>query len=204
MVEANAEYLLLRNAIRETKDVNGLTCEIGTRLGGGTVAICDEILKMDKKRPHISVDPYGNIDYIAFDNRVAKSNYTNQMKNQGMKALYEWMYEHNYNMIFINLEDTEFFNRYADGVPVYENYKSLINKYSVVFLDGPHSADAVLKEIEFFAVRMDKGAMLICDDTDYYAHYQRVHPRLLELGFIEFERNKRQISYKKNIQVEYK
>jgi isopropylmalate/homocitrate/citramalate synthase len=36
-----------------------------------------------------------------------------------------------------NPKDTEFFKRYCDGIPIYDEYKRIVNKYAMVFLDGP-------------------------------------------------------------------
>lgn len=43
--------------------------------------------------------------------------------------------------LFFPLEDTEFFKRYCDGIPIYDEYKRIVNKYAMVFLDGPHTTE---------------------------------------------------------------
>lgn len=177
MIEIDGKYYdELRLAISETKNIPGATIEIGTRRGGSSVMIMQGNLGMNK--PHISIDPYGNIDY---HDRVGihKSDYTNHMKTQTMASLYQWAYDNNYNFIFFNLEDTEFFKRFENGVPIYEDNKRIEDKFSLVFVDGPHHTQAVLDAFEYFKDKMAIGGQIVFDNYDHYNHDEDVEPIIL-------------------------
>jgi hypothetical protein len=60
------------------------------------------------------------------------------------------------NFQFFNLEDTEFFERYAEGVPVYNQVKTIWKTYSFVHFDGPHAFDSLMTEIDFFYKRITR------------------------------------------------
>jgi hypothetical protein len=181
MIETDGlHYDELRTAIAQTADVPGATLEIGCRRGGGSVMIMEG--NLGKNKTHIAVDPYGNIDY---HDRVGvhKSDYTNHMKTQTMSSLYNWAYEHNYNFLFFNLEDTEFFKRFADGVPVYTDYKTIENKFSLVFVDGPHHTQAVLDAFEYLKDKMSTGGQIVFDNYDHYPHDLEVEPTILKYPY---------------------
>lgn len=176
-----AHYNELQIAIQETRDIPGATCEIGCRRGGGSVMIMQGNIGTNK--PHIAVDPYGNIDY---HDRVGihKSDYTNNMKLESQMSLYEWAFRYSYNYIFFNLEDTEFFKRFADGVPIYEDVKRIENKFSLVFIDGPHHTKAVLDAFEYFKNKMSIGGQIVFDNYDHYPHDTEVEPLILQNSFV--------------------
>ena len=72
------------------------------------------------------------------------------------------------NFTLYQLEDTEFFKRFADGVPIYRKVKSLMTKYDLVYFDGPHRTTDVLREVIFFAERANDNCVFVFDD---YAAY---------------------------------
>jgi cephalosporin hydroxylase len=188
------EYDILTNAVTSTNNIPGFTLEIGVRKGGSSKLIIENSLST---KIHIAVDPFGNIDYTHFESQVVKLDYTNKMKNTMLAEMYKFCSETNRECLFFPLEDTEFFNRFADGVPVYSESKSLINEYSLVFLDGPHSVSAVLTEFDFFKTRMRRGAMIVFDDIDQYPHMESVDEYVRENNFIIAEKGNRKISYMK-------
>lgn len=192
------EYETLWNAARSIKDVPGMTCELGVRRGGGTKAIIDGLLSnMDLDRHHVCVDPYGNIDYYCGDEgQVLKHDYTNQMRNDCMKNLTSYVQTLPINLHFFVLEDTEFFKRYSDGIPVYNEYKKIMNEYALVHFDGPHTANILYPEIDFFKARASKGAMFIFDDILEYNH-DAVEAYLLKDNYQLVTKGQRKASYKK-------
>jgi len=139
----SSEYKILSNAADMIKNIEGLTCEIGLREGGSTQLILNSIKNSGVPKIHIAIDPYGNIEYRHNENASMRLDYTNQMKNRTLYNLYKYCYENDVECLYFPLEDVEFFKRYSDGVPVYNQYKQLINKYSLVFFDGPHSCNLV-------------------------------------------------------------
>jgi undecaprenyl pyrophosphate synthase len=133
------EYNILINAVNKIQNVDGFTCEIGVREGGSTQMILNTLKNTQQNKIHIAIDPFGNIDYEHWENRKEKLDYTNKMKNNMLKNLYTFCSENNMECLYFPLEDTEFFNRYSDGVPIYNENKYILNKYSLVFFDGPHT-----------------------------------------------------------------
>lgn len=177
-------YDLIKKYAKTIKGVEGLTCEIGVRRGLGSKFIVDGCLENDDKRTHICIDPYGNI-IMNSGNTVRRHDHTNQRKCECISALQSFAFKNNTNIIFFELEDEEFFKRFSDGIPVYEEEKKIINKYAFVHVDGPHSYDPVSKACEFFVSKMDKNAILVFDNTDEYDHKKIEETYLSSFQFLE-------------------
>ena len=64
--------------------------------------------------------------------------------------------------------DTEFMEKYCNGVPIYNKLKTIRNDYDLVLLDGPHTTYDVLKEVMFFGERLNNNGMMILDDWPTY------------------------------------
>jgi cephalosporin hydroxylase len=212
------EYQILYNAVRQIKGVKGAVVEIGTRMGGSAKLIIDALEEnKDTDRPMFCIDPYGNIDYpetnkalTVFSPHIEKEgdpdsteivnnikhDYDNVMRNRVIPSLYYYAYSRGLNFTFFCLEDTEFFSRYYNGVPVYEEVKSLVNDYAFVFFDGPHTNDAVNTELAFFLSRAPKGCVYVFDDIWMYDH-DKFEKQLFERGFELLEKGKIKASYKK-------
>ena len=193
----SSEYFILENAVRAVQSVPGLTCEIGVREGGSTKLILDTLKQTRQSKIHIAIDPFGNIDYAFKDDQVVKFDYTNQMKNRMLANLYAYCTEQNMECLYFPLEDTEFFHRFSDGVPVYNEYKQLCNEYSLVFLDGPHCLKNVQTEFDFFKFRIPVGGRIVFDDIDKYPHMNILHDIICSHGFQMVERGYYRASYVK-------
>ena len=113
------DYEVLQRAAERVRDVSGLVCEIGTRRGGSLKYIMDGL---EGTRKHIvCIDPYGDIGYNGADNQMnVRYDYTNAMKHESLPQIYTYAASKNVNIVFFNLEDTEFMGRFHDGVPVYD------------------------------------------------------------------------------------
>lgn len=180
------EYEVLYEAVVSTRHVPGLSCEVGTRRGGSSELIMRATVE-DRPQildPHVCVDPYGSIPYPDRDTHVMSgTDYTRQMRLEAQQDLSLLGTELSYEVLFLPMEDTEYFARFSDGVPVYDaGLKRLCNRYRLVFLDGPHTATHVRAEVEFFAPRMSIGGAIVVDNIDYYDHDQ-IHGLILDLGF---------------------
>jgi hypothetical protein len=204
ITEDSEDYHVLTNAVEHTRNVPGLICEIGTRAGGSLKHIIDTlVLKSLRPRPIVCVDPYGWIDYPE-GNKIVKHDYTNTMRDTCLKDIYGYLGminayprqpENAINVIFQIMEDLEFFERFVGGVPVYDRgSKKVYNNYSLAFLDGPHSAEAVKDEFDFFSARMQTGAAIVCDDIGMYDHGS-VEVHMLKNGFEILEKTPRKASY---------
>jgi cephalosporin hydroxylase len=191
----SCEYDILEEAVRSTKHINGLTCEIGVREGGSTKIILDILKETNQNKVHIAIDPFGNIEYNFKNDQVVKFDYTNKMKNRMLSNLYSYCNEHNMECLFFPLEDVEFFEKYKHGVPIYNETKQIINIYSMVFLDGPHSLNSVKTEFDFFKFRISKGGFIVFDDIDKYPHMNILDEYIISNGFKMVAKGTYKISY---------
>jgi len=195
------DYEILADAVRMTSNVDGMICEIGTRLGGSLKYIIDSII--ENKSDHrnvISIDPYGNIEYDAGDNRMGiRLDYHNYMRYVGASNIFKYVANKPINLVLMTLEDTEFMKRFSDGVPFYNNFKKIETKYSLVFFDGPHSVNPVMEETKFFAERASDGAVFVYDDLPAYNH-KVIEDYLFSHGFnlIAYGGYKNKASYRFN------
>lgn len=162
------EYELLKDAVKRVKGINGAIVEIGTRQGGSLMHIIDALNESeDAGRTVISIDPYGHIPYN--DGKVigTRYDYTNDMRNEAMQRLFGYVRGMQVNFLFFNLESTEYFDKFALGVPVYEVEKRIETRYAFAFLDGSHDFFDILVEMQFFSKRMAHGAVIVIDDIDF-------------------------------------
>lgn len=213
------EYEILWNAAKNIKGVEGAVVEIGTRRGGSAKMIIDALAEQgDTNRSMFCIDPYGNIDLeitninasIHYPGKyqvegdpmskdasfATKFDYTNEMRNRVIPSLYYYAYQRGLNFTFFCLEDHEFFNRYADGVPVYNEVKKLENQYAFVFFDGPHTNEAVELELNFFLQRSTKGTTFVFDDIWMYDH-DKFEKIMFDNGFDVLEKKQIKASYYK-------
>jgi len=191
------EYHILENAAKSIKSIDGMTCEIGVREGGGSQIILDALRNTNQSKVHIAIDPFGNIDYEHWETRKDKVDYTNKMKNNMLKNMYTYCSKYNMEVLFFPLEDTEFFKKYADGVPVYNDYKQVLNSYALVFFDGPHTSKLVRDEFDFFKNKVPIGGMLIFDDIDQYPHMTALDEYIQSFNFKMVDKGVCKISYVK-------
>lgn len=191
------DYDVLIDAVKLIRNVPGMLCEIGTRRGGSTAYIIGTLVgNRDPGRTLVCIDPYGNIAYEDTDKNLVRNDYTNDMRNETWASLFELIRGRNVNLLFFNLDDTEFFKRYADGVPVYSEVKTILTDYALVFFDGPHGVCPLNVEIDFFADRVRPGGMFVFDDIGNYPHAV-IESRLLGMGFSLVRKATRKASYVK-------
>jgi len=192
------DYHVLTDCVPLIKDVEGLTCEIGLRGGGASAMIMQHLAKSGQShRTHIAIDPYGNIEYQWTEQLRVRLDYTNDLRNQAIIAMHYFSQATGVNFIFFNLEDTEFFVRYANGVPIYSEHKIIVNKYALVYFDGPHALAPLVDEVKFFNERTAKGAMYVFDDVADYDHQRLADQLLTPFGFQLHARTQLKASYVK-------
>jgi hypothetical protein len=184
MLETDStDYHVLAQAVQRIRDVPGMICEIGTRMGGSLhIMIHALIQNQDLNRNLVYVDPYGDIPYKHDENSLVRMDYTNHMKYQAQSLINQMLLDKPVNAVFLCMEDTEFFQRFADGVPFYQSAKKLETQYALVFIDGPHDAHHVWKEFQFFSSRCVPGACMVFDDVSLYDHDQ-VEQNILSMGW---------------------
>jgi hypothetical protein len=211
------EYEILANAAAALRNVEGAVVEIGTRRGGSAKIIIDALVATGatQNRSMFCIDPYGNIEIECTNLNMAVHNpdrkiegdpqskditspqrfdYSNVMRNRIIPSLYFYAYQAGLNFTFFCLEDTEFFKRYADGVPVYDEFKKIEDKYAFVFFDGPHDNKTLELETEFFLDKTNIGTMFVYDDIWMYDH-DKIEEMLFAAGF--------EINEKKQIKASY-
>jgi hypothetical protein len=171
--ETNGDYTTLEVSCEfiAKHKIPGLILEIGTRRGGSAQAIADNLEKFgDTNRTIISIDPYGQILYERDDKEPVRYDYTNSMRNETIPDLMKYINGKGFNYLFFNMGDDEFMKRFHDGVPIYSIEKTIEDKYALVYVDGPHSTDAVLRETIFLVNRMSTGGVIVYDDCQLYDH----------------------------------
>lgn len=199
----SSEYDILTDAVTAVKylDQNALSCEIGLRQGGGSHLMIKALYDSDQlSRTHIAIDPYGNIEYRSTETETVRYDYTNRMRNECMHDLYKVIIEEFNNLINVlvfNLEDSEFFKRFEDGIPIYDEYKRYATQYAVIHFDGPHAFEPLQNEVLFFIPRTLVGGMFVFDDISNYDH-DRLETFLLAQNFSLVRKGSRKASYIKN------
>ncbi len=194
----SSDYHLLTKGVELSKGVNGLTCELGVRRGGGTKIIMDAMHLFCPGKVHVAVDPYGHIEYEHKEAQTIRLDYTNQMRNQCMANLFSYADIINETVLFFNLEDTEFFEKFDKGVPIYDLVKYIVNEYSFVHFDAAHAHDPLITEIDFFAPRTPKGGCWVFDDVVGYYDHDKVEVYILSKGFTLIEKTQHKALYAKN------
>lgn len=213
------EYEVLVNAAAKLdRETPGSIVEIGTRRGGSAKLIIDTLVQTgNNNRSMFCIDPYGNIEIectnlnmtVHEPNRQIEGDkesteitspqrfdYDNTMRNRIIPSLYYYAYNAGFNFTFFCLEDTEFCKRYYDGVPVYDEEKTLENEYAFVFFDGPHDNKSVDLECKFFSERAVVGSVFVFDDIWMYDHDRIVEENwLFPAGFEVLEKGKIKASY---------
>ena len=175
---------VLYNATKRIKNIPGMVCELGLREGGGLgVMMLGCIDNQDTDRTFTAIDPYGNVDYEWKDGVTVVFDYTNQMKNKTLKNLYTLCENFNLNFIFFNMDDTHFFKKHSNGVPVYNRVKTINDTYALVHLDGPHTTAKLLEELEFFCEKVGQNGIIVLDDIAGYYDYEKIQQFLSENGF---------------------
>ena len=190
------EYEILSEAAWSTAQLMGLTCEIGLRQGRGSAIILNARATMGRPATHVAIDPYGNLEYSPNDTARVRLDYTNDMKELALANLHLLAAQTHSCIYYFCLTDTAFMARYKDGVPVYDEHVLLVNDYSLVHFDGPHTTRDVQLETEFFADKAVMGAKFVYDDVDSYDH-GKVDSWLLKEGWEVSRKGTRKISYRR-------
>jgi len=213
----SSEYEILYNGALAVKDLAGGAVEIGTRRGGSAKMIIDALAQGLPNRPMFCIDPYGNIEIECTNLNITKHfpgmqvegdpnsvditqpvrvDYTNDMRNRIIPSLYYYAYSKGMEFTFFCLEDKEFFNRYSDGVPTYNQEKIMINEYAFVFFDGPHDNESLDLEIGFFIPRSVIGTVFVFDDIWMYDH-DKYEKQLFDVGFETLQKGSIKASYRR-------
>ena len=164
MLEGDSgEYEFLTDAVRLSQSVEGMLCEVGLRLGYGTKTIIDAAMP---GRTVISIDPFGSILYTGREHvGPIRLDYTNDMYKRVMADMSAYVLDKPVEWLLFKMTDHEFFDKFKDGVELYELEPVICNKYAMIHLDGPHYYEAIRDEFLFFNDRTDSGATIVVDDV---------------------------------------
>lgn len=194
----SSSYDVLERAVQKAPQ-GGLYLEIGTRRGGSTKVMIDALARQQLQEfpTLICLDPWGNIEYAERQGVKRRLDYTNSMRDDTLKNLYAYVHHKPVSLHVLTLEDTEYFERFKDGFPVYDQNKKFFKNYSCVFFDGPHDVETLMIEIGFFNQRKLPGTIWVFDDIQgYYPHDEQIEPLLFKLGFELLEKKTPKASYK--------
>lgn len=179
----SGEYEVLMGAAQQSSAVPGASCEIGLREGGSSELMLRVANAIQIQRPHIGIDCWGNLPYLFDNGGRANWTYDDAMRRKCLAELYNIALELNQDLLIFPCKDTEFFERYATGVPFYRNGSAdFITCYSCVHFDGPHTVVDIMREVQFFIPRLSVGGYLVFDDVDMYNH-KPIHTMLMDSGF---------------------
>lgn len=179
----SGDYEYLRSGVQLAPSGYYMACEIGVREGGSSQMIMEELAAKRFPGLMVMVDHYGGMPQWHSDNQCLVLDYTNEMRNRAMSALYELANHYKVNFQFFNLTDEDFFTHFADGVPVYAgSVRMMSTEYCFVHLDGPHHTELLEKEVDFFAPRMVKGGVIVVDDIALCT-FSRLQTHLEAAGF---------------------
>ena len=194
----SSEHFMLEAAIR-LAPLEGLILEIGLRRGGSMKIILDHLATRETPSTVVSIDCYGQIMYSVTEDRRGIFDYTNEMRNETLAGIYEFIRGKPINFMFYNLEDTEFFDRFADGVPLYADMgKSLVNTYGFVYIDAQHTLASVTRATRFFLNGRDMPGTIMCyDDVSSYNH-DAVEELLFSRGYRQITRGAFKAVYQKS------
>jgi len=199
MIEGDSlEYELITKEIEKLHlEDTVLTCEIGLRRGLGSKTIMDAVIaKGVLHYRHIAIDPYGNLNYKHYDDRPSyTADYTDEMKVQTVSELSKYK-----EFAFFEFPDEYFFETMSEGYPFsIQGHTFILGQYSIVHLDGPHTTQAVQKEIDFFMKRMSDNSLIIIDD--YKTMNLKTVRWFLEgkMGFVPVVEGERKLIYKRTL-----
>lgn len=182
-------YEVFEKCIQKLNNPIGCSVEIGVRRGLGSALIIDSYRKHHShiKLVHLGIDPYGNIEYNSTEHRKSvRLDYTNLMKRETLIAMTS-----NYEEFhLVPFTDEFYFEKFADGYPIYDYNERLITQYEIVHFDGPHDVKSIMNEINFFIKRKPQQAFYIFDDVATYDQ-NHVENYLLSRGFTVFEKTDR-------------
>ena len=171
------EYEVLAWAARSTATLPGLSAEVGVREGGASELILRTVADCARRdaghrTTHVAIDPYGNIPYADRDGRTVPGfGYNERMRRDTQASLSTLARQLDSDVLFLAMEDSEFFSAFRKGVPVYaEGRKERVNSYRLVHIDGPHAYGPVCDAAYFFGERLTLGGCMVFDNINYYDH----------------------------------
>ena len=193
----SGDYNILAEAV-SLAPADGLFLEIGLRRGGGMKVILDGIADRGIDATIVSLDCYGHMPYMYREGLRDDFDYTNGMRNETLPGIYDYIRDKSINFLFFNLEDTEFFARFSDGVPLYiSKQKVIASKYGFAHIDAQHTLEATLKAARFLLNGRDMPGSCLCFDDVFGYDHDAVETILLHNGYETITRGHHKAAYRR-------
>lgn len=151
--------------VAKTLDSDAIFIEIGTRAGGTALLALNAILDSKISRQFITVDPYGNKPYFA-GKETFGGIYGEDYYQVAMKEISTYCFNNKLYHTHFKIESSDFIKIFEQVKFWYEG-RLLNTKFGYVFLDGEHTEEAIVKELEWFLPRMYNGGLIVIDDVSY-------------------------------------
>lgn len=189
---------IFEECISQLKQSSGASIEIGVYEGGASKLIIDAYQKHhpNLKHIHIGIDPFGGVPYAdnenQFQNKQLSHRYNDTKRWYLQKAIVD---NEDRNFLFLQLESTEYFNRFPDGYPMLiQGQKFYIDKYDLVHIDAVHAIEHVVNEINFFKNRMTPKGFIILDDWDCF-DIDFIDKYMYYIGFKKYKKGQKKMVY---------
>lgn len=173
---ADNDYPLLKmyeEALRVSKELpeNISFVETGTRDGDSAMVFLKAILDSGKKRWLFTVDPYGDKPYGVGNVLSTTYGYGEQHFRNALHSLSKYAWDNDLLHYHYRLRSQEY-HKMAELTEFWHNGERVNHMYGLVYLDGEHTYDAIIKELDFFLPRLVKGGVIIIDDISFITEEQ--------------------------------
>lgn len=149
-------------------DKKYIFCEVGTREGNSGIQLLDAIKESNKERWFFTIDPYGDKLYRARTDIKGGSHldYDEQCYRNGMMTLHKYAFDNNLLYCHWRMTSEDFMNNIT-SIEFWHDGEKVDYEFGLVFLDGEHYEELVLKEFNWFKDRLASGGIIIIDDIEF-------------------------------------
>jgi len=165
--------LILEEAVRSVKDLEGFACQIGIGKGNGSLQILGEL---PKDKLLILIDPFGDHQYRTIQDGVPQDETAHSTRQgyQTLASLYSQVVSGNWPyFLYYPMEDIEYYEHFQTGIFFYNNgEKSRLNEYCFVHFNAHKNVLNLLEGIRFFDERMVIGGKWVFEDTNEFSEHQ--------------------------------
>lgn len=163
----NIEFLY-KKALEKAKELPEYIpfLEVGTRAGGTALAFLFAIRESGKKkRPLITIDPYGHKPYLR-GKEILYTSYGENFYRQAMYVLSKFCLDNNLKHQHWRLTSLDYM-KIRDQVNIWYEERLLENTYGFIYLDGDHEENTVATELNYFCPKMCLNGLVVIDDSEH-------------------------------------
>lgn len=193
--------LILEEAVKSVKNLEGFACQIGIGTGNGSLKILGEL---SKDQLLLLIDPFGDHQYRTIQNGVPLDEFACSTKHgyQTLASLYGRVSSGTTPyFLYYPMEDIEFYEHFQTGIFFYNNgEKSRLNEYCFVHFNAHKNVLNLLEGIRFFDERMVIGGKWVFEDTNELSEYQHqiLDELMEETSMVECDRHDDIIVFEKH------